>query len=262
MSKDKQAQIVSILLVGVGVILFIFNLIYHWEYNIALPLLFLVLGGGFFLVTVQIRTKWEWAVYLYIPGLLMATFGIIFLLNVLTKDWNSWAYAWLLLLAAIGIGLLLANREFKKNSLLNLIGWGLSIAGITFFVIFGAVTGGLFIEVIAPVFLVGIGLLIYWLKPDFKSIAFRTKEQIGYAKVLGASKLPGVDTFLAEPLSVREIEVLNLINNGFSNAQIASRLTVAQSTVKTHINNIYGKLGVQTRVQAINKARALNLLDN
>jgi DNA-binding CsgD family transcriptional regulator len=262
MSKDKQARIVSFLLVGVGVILFVLNLILHWEYNIALPLLFLVLGGGFFLVTEQIRDKWEWAVYLYIPGLLMATFGIIFFLNVLTADWKSWAYAWLLLLAAIGIGLLLANRAFKKSSLLNLIGWSLSIAGITFFAIFGAVAGGLFIEVIAPVFIVGIGLLIYWLKPNFRSITFHSREQISYAKVSGTARLLDIDTFLAEPLSVREIEVLNLINCGFSNAQIASKLTVAQSTVKTHINNIYGKLGVQTRVQAINKARALNLLDN
>jgi DNA-binding CsgD family transcriptional regulator len=181
---------------------------------------------------------------------------------VLTSDWKSWAYAWLLFLAAIGIGLLLANREFKKSSLINLIGWGLSIAGFTFFVIFGAVAGGLFIEITAPVFLVGIGLLVYWLKPDFNTIAFHSKEQIGYRKASGAASLLEVDTFLAEPLSVREIEVLELINHGFSNAQIASRLTVAQSTVKTHINNIYTKMGVQSRVQAINKARALNLLDN
>jgi LuxR family maltose regulon positive regulatory protein len=66
---------------------------------------------------------------------------------------------------------------------------------------------------------------------------------------------------LVEPLSVRELEVLRLIDAGLSNQQIADKLSVAPSTVKTHINNIYGKLGVQTRVQAVTRARELNLLD-
>ncbi len=43
--------------------------------------------------------------------------------------------------------------------------------------------------------------------------------------------------------------------------QIANRLTLAQSTVKTHINNIYSKLEVQTRVQAIKRGHELGLLD-
>jgi LuxR family transcriptional regulator, maltose regulon positive regulatory protein len=65
---------------------------------------------------------------------------------------------------------------------------------------------------------------------------------------------------LVEPLSSRELEVLRLIEQGLSNQEIADRLTVAASTVKTHINNIYGKLGVQTRVQAVKRSNELNLL--
>ena len=67
---------------------------------------------------------------------------------------------------------------------------------------------------------------------------------------------------LVEPLSERELQVLNLIAEGNSNRQIASQLHIAPSTVKTHINNIYGKLEVQTRVQAINRARELNLFES
>ena len=55
-------------------------------------------------------------------------------------------------------------------------------------------------------------------------------------------------------------EVLRLIDAGLSNLQIAERLTLAPSTVKTHINNLYGKLNVQTRVQALNRAREIGLL--
>jgi LuxR family maltose regulon positive regulatory protein len=66
---------------------------------------------------------------------------------------------------------------------------------------------------------------------------------------------------LVEPLSARELEVLRLIDRGLSNVEIAGRLTLAPSTVKTHINNLYGKLNVQTRVQALNRARELGLLE-
>jgi LuxR family maltose regulon positive regulatory protein len=67
---------------------------------------------------------------------------------------------------------------------------------------------------------------------------------------------------LIEPLSSRELEVLALIDGGLSNQQIAERLTVAPSTVKTHINNIYGKMNVQTRVQAVKRGRDLGLLNS
>jgi LuxR family maltose regulon positive regulatory protein len=65
---------------------------------------------------------------------------------------------------------------------------------------------------------------------------------------------------LAEPLSERELEVLQLIAAGLSNREIAEQLVVAISTVKTHLNNIYGKLNVSSRTQAIARARALKLI--
>jgi LuxR family maltose regulon positive regulatory protein len=65
---------------------------------------------------------------------------------------------------------------------------------------------------------------------------------------------------LVESLSEREIEILRLIADGHSNQAIADRLIVAISTVKKHINNIYGKLDVQSRTQALVRARELKLL--
>jgi LuxR family maltose regulon positive regulatory protein len=65
---------------------------------------------------------------------------------------------------------------------------------------------------------------------------------------------------LAEPLSARELEILRLIAGGLSNQAIANRLVVAVSTVKKHVNNIYGKLDVQSRTQALGRARELHLL--
>ncbi|MCB0014253.1 MAG: hypothetical protein KDE34_20210 [Anaerolineales bacterium] len=65
---------------------------------------------------------------------------------------------------------------------------------------------------------------------------------------------------LIEPLSERELEVLRLIAAGKSNKEIARLLVIAPGTVKKHLNNIYGKLGVHSRTQALVRANALELL--
>jgi len=67
-------------------------------------------------------------------------------------------------------------------------------------------------------------------------------------------------SLLIEPLSERELEVLRLIAQGHSNQQIAEALIVSVGTIKKHLNNIFGKLGVQSRTQAVARARALSLL--
>jgi LuxR family transcriptional regulator, maltose regulon positive regulatory protein len=65
---------------------------------------------------------------------------------------------------------------------------------------------------------------------------------------------------LVEPLSSRELETLRLVAAGLSNRQIAAELVVAVGTVKRHLNNIYGKLGVASRTQALAAAAELGLL--
>jgi len=65
---------------------------------------------------------------------------------------------------------------------------------------------------------------------------------------------------LIEPLSTREIEVLSLISQGLSNADITRKLYISLGTVKWHINHIFAKLGVKNRTQAINKAKELEII--
>ena len=65
---------------------------------------------------------------------------------------------------------------------------------------------------------------------------------------------------LIEPLSKRELEVLQLIAQGLSNRAIGDRLFVALDTVKGHNRNIFGKLQVQRRTEAVARARELGLL--
>ena len=65
---------------------------------------------------------------------------------------------------------------------------------------------------------------------------------------------------LVEPLTERELEVLRLMAAGLSNREIATELVLAMGTVKAHLHNIYGKLGVRGRTQAAARARELGLL--
>jgi DNA-binding CsgD family transcriptional regulator len=63
-----------------------------------------------------------------------------------------------------------------------------------------------------------------------------------------------------EPLSERELEVLTLLASGRTNAEISKDLFVAVGTVKSHVNNIYRKLGAANRAEAVTRAREMNLL--
>jgi DNA-binding NarL/FixJ family response regulator len=54
-----------------------------------------------------------------------------------------------------------------------------------------------------------------------------------------------------EQLTPREIEVLQLIAQGFSNPRIAEKLSVSEETVKTHVRHLLGKLGVASRTEAV-----------
>jgi LuxR family maltose regulon positive regulatory protein len=84
-----------------------------------------------------------------------------------------------------------------------------------------------------------------------KLLAVLERDASGGA--LPAARLP-------EPLSERELEVLQLIAAGNTNRRIATELFVSVGTVKTHLNNLYRKLDVHSRTQALARARELNLL--
>ena len=65
---------------------------------------------------------------------------------------------------------------------------------------------------------------------------------------------------MVEPLSERELEVLQLIADGLTNPEIATRLFLSLNTVKVHTRNIYGKLDAHNRTRAVVRARALGIL--
>jgi LuxR family maltose regulon positive regulatory protein len=68
------------------------------------------------------------------------------------------------------------------------------------------------------------------------------------------------DLSAASSITPREQEILCLLANGLSNGEIALGLSISESTVKTHLGNIYAKLNVNSRVQALSRAQVLKLV--
>ena len=85
-------------------------------------------------------------------------------------------------------------------------------------------------------------------------------------KILGflsGETMPGqlhTSQMLVESLTEREYEVLQLLGQGLSNKEMAKRLCLTEGTVKTHVHNVLGKLGAQSRTHAVARGRELKLL--
>jgi len=101
------------------------------------------------------------------------------------------------------------------------------------------------------------------IQPEY---AAKLLEEIGKDQTLqedldkSAGKIPTDEGGLIEPLSNRELEVLYLIAEGCSNKEIAQQLIVSLYTVKSHARNIFSKLGVKNRTEAVAKARFYGLM--
>jgi predicted ATPase/DNA-binding CsgD family transcriptional regulator len=103
----------------------------------------------------------------------------------------------------------------------------------------------------------GVGDVVHWLKANLPASVVPAGE---VDTAVPSKPTPVPQQPLVDPLSERELEVLQLIAAGLKNREIADELIVALSTIKSHVNNIYGKLGVSSRVQAVSRAQELDLL--
>ncbi len=95
---------------------------------------------------------------------------------------------------------------------------------------------------------------------DLAEIIEQLQREFYASNESSISSIENANQALIEPLTERELEILGLIANGLSNAGIGEHLYIAEGTVKKHVFNIYQKLDVKRRVQAIERGRNLGLL--
>ena len=115
----------------------------------------------------------------------------------------------------------------------------------------------LYIGFIAIIFTgLGIWLALKLSKPKVKTVVVEKEVYVTRNEnfVLNTSLVAELE------LGKREMEILSLMAQGLSNQEIAARLFISLSTVKTHIQNLFEKLEVKRRTQAVEKAKRVNLI--
>ena len=155
----------------------------------------------------------------------------------------------------------------NKNFLLrnkSIIIYGISLAFLLFllkwlelrFIIFDH-SFEIYIGFIAIIFTaLGIWLALKLSKPKIETVVVEKEVYVNRNEnfVLNTSLVAQLE------LSKRELEILGLLAQGHSNQEIAAKLFISLSTVKTHIQNLFEKLDVKRRIQAVEKARRLQLI--
>ena len=115
----------------------------------------------------------------------------------------------------------------------------------------------IYIGFIAVIFTVlGIWLALKLSKPKIETVVVEKEVYVARNEnfILNTSLISQLE------LSKRELEILSLLAQGHSNQEIATKLFVSLSTVKTHIQNLFEKLEVKRRTQAVEKAKRLGLI--
>ena len=115
----------------------------------------------------------------------------------------------------------------------------------------------IYIGFIAVIFTaLGIWLALKLSKPKIETVVIEKEVYVNRNEnfVLNTSLVSQLE------LSKRELEILSLLAQGYSNQEIAVKLFVSLSTVKTHNQNLFDKLDVKRRTQAVEKAKRLNLI--
>ena len=155
------------------------------------------------------------------------------------------------------------NKNIFLNNKANIL-YGISLAFLLFFlkwlelkfIIFNH-SYEIYIGIIA-IFFTGLGI---WLalklsKPKIETVI--VEKEIYIEKPVPFDR--NISLISKLELSKRELEVLELLAKGYSNTEIASQLFVSLSTVKAHNQNLFEKLDVKRRTQAIEKAKRLNII--
>ncbi|MEL6256425.1 MAG: LuxR C-terminal-related transcriptional regulator [Bacteroidota bacterium] len=104
---------------------------------------------------------------------------------------------------------------------------------------------------LGAVLLLGLGGYLGWLS---KKAPVKVIESASVKKEIDLEMISRLE------VSKREMEVLSLIAEGLSNQEIAERLFISESTIKTHVSNLFVKLDVKRRIQAVSKAKELNII--
>ena len=161
MNKTNRGSIIAgIGLICLGAILITFNLIPGMSIQHTWPVIFIVAAFAFYLPAIAWPDSKQGLAALYIPGTILLGLGAIFLFNTLTKDWAIWAFAWILIPACVGLGIMLASLAGKWGRVVWLVGIWMAVISFALFATFAALFGDMIVKFVGASLLVAMGLYL------------------------------------------------------------------------------------------------------
>lgn len=141
-TTNRGAIVVGTLLIGTGLIFLLVNLLPGVDLTQLWPGIFLAVALAMLLPPWILPSHRNALAALLIPGTIMLVLGAIFAYQMVTDDWESWAYVWALIPGSVGAGLWAAARAGYWGSGASTVGLWLLGGGLVAFVIFAAFLGG------------------------------------------------------------------------------------------------------------------------
>ena len=156
-SDNRPSSVVAAILIGLGLLFLAFNFL-DIDLGRVWPLIFFVIGAGFYMPALLRPQARAGLAALFVPGTIMIGLGVIFMYNTLTGDWGSWAYAWTLIPAFVGLGLIFASRLGRWQGDSARAGLWLALGSATVFSVLAMFFGSRTFGSIGPVLLIGLGV--------------------------------------------------------------------------------------------------------
>ncbi|MGD8555047.1 MAG: hypothetical protein PVJ32_06375 [Anaerolineales bacterium] len=159
-TTNRASVVFGTLLIGLGIFLLVARFVPGLTLGTAWPIIFAFLAIAFYLPAIFWPSARPGLAGLYIPGTILLVLGLIFSYNTLTEDWESWAFAWLLIPAGVGLGLTLASWVGKWGRTPQQVGFWMVLVNVSLFALTAVFFGEPILKSIAPALLILVGLLI------------------------------------------------------------------------------------------------------
>ena len=159
-TRDKRGSIVvGGILVLIGAI-FLFVNVFQIDFGEIWPIIFFIIGAGFYLPVLLMPRDRQNLSGLLIPGTILFGLGAIFFYNILADDWGSWAYIWTLIPASVGLGLLFAARVGNWGGDTMRVGLWMFVISTAVCLVLAAFFGGGNAGLIGAILLIGLGAFL------------------------------------------------------------------------------------------------------
>jgi hypothetical protein len=169
--SNSALLIVALYLILMGILFAALMLTPGVSLDTAWPIIFVVFGITLFLPAFIWPSSRGGLAALFVPGTMIVALGLLFQYSTLTGDWAAWIYAWLLVPASFGLGLLLAGKVGGWSRGVATFGLGIFVLSAVAYGLFAALMGEMFMKALGAGLVVLSGVLIF-------AAAFRKPAQV------------------------------------------------------------------------------------